>query len=219
MQFVMKELVDDFKLRTNIDCDLVIGSSGKLTAQITEGAPYNLFVAANMMYPEYIHSEGLSPSPPEIYAYGKLVLWSVDPTVNPSLDLLKSDVVDKIAIANPQTAPYGEAAIEVLKHHSLLDSVKHKLVYGESIAQTNQFIVTGAAKIGFTSLSVVSSELMRSKGKWMLIEKEEYNSIAQGVALISRDDEMDELAMKFYSYLFSEEASLILEEFGYSRNE
>ena len=219
MQFVMKELVDDFKLRTNIDCDLVIGSSGKLTAQITEGAPYNLFVAANMKYPEYIYSQGLSPTPPEIYAYGKLVLWSVDPSINPSLDLLKSEAIDKIAIANPQTAPYGEAAIEVLKNHSLMDSVKQKLVYGESIAQTNQFIVTEAATLGFTSLSVVSSELMRGKGKWILIEKEDYNSIAQGVILIKMNDKLDKMAMAFYSYLFSEEASLILEEFGYSRYE
>ena len=100
-----------------------------------------------------------------------------------------------------------------------MDSVKQKLVYGESIAQTNQFIVTEAATLGFTSLSVVSSELMRGKGKWMLIEKEDYNSIAQGVILIRMNDKLDKMAMEFYSYLFSEEASLILEEFGYSRYE
>ena len=219
MQFVMKKLVEDFNIRTNIECDLVVSSSGKLTAQIIEGAPYNLLVAANMMYPEYIYDQGLSPAPPEIYAYGKLVLWSVNSAADPSLELLDHEAVKKIAIANPQTAPYGEAAIEVLKKHQLLESVKDKLVYGESIAQTNQFIVTGAATLGFTSLSVVRSELMRSKGNWTLIEEDDYRPIAQGVVLVTKNKEIDQFSEEFYKYLFSEEAGLILEEFGYSRNE
>ena len=219
MQFVMKELVEDFKLRTNIDCDLIIASSGKLTAQIVEGAPYNLFVAANLMYPEHIHNQGLTAKTPEIYAYGKLVLWSVKPSFSPALDLLDQEVVEKIAIANPQTAPYGEAAIEVLKKNHLFDSVKEKLVYGESIAQTNQFIVTGAATVGFTSLSVVRSELMRNKGSWIPIEEADYQPIAQGVVIINQDQMQDRLSEEFYNYLFSEEAGEILEDFGYSRNE
>ena len=219
MQFVMKKLADDFSMRSNVACDLVIASSGKLTAQITEGAPYHLFVAANTMYPEYIYSQGLAPNPPEIYAYGKLVLWTVDPTITPSLELLVDNAVEKIAIANPQTAPYGEAAIEVLRKNDLFDSVKHKLVYGESVAQTNQFIVTGAATIGFTSLSVVKSELMRGKGQYLLLSEEDYTSIAQGVVLIRTNEEIDKLAEHFYTYLFSEEAGEILEEFGYSRDE
>ena len=219
MQFVMKKLADDFSMRTNIACDLIIASSGKLTAQITEGAPYNVFVAANMKYPEHIYSKGLASAPTKIYAYGRLVLWTVDPTLEPTLSLLNENTIQKIAIANPQTAPYGEAAIEVLKKNDLLDAVEHKLVYGESVAQTNQFIVTGAASIGFTSLSVVKSELMRGKGRYLLIEEEDYSPIAQGVVLINRNDEKDKLALAFYNYLFSEEAGEILLEFGYSRDE
>lgn len=219
MQFVMHELVEDFNLRTNIECDLIIGSSGKLTAQISEGAPYDILVAANMKYPEFIHAQGLSTNPPKIYAYGKLVLWTADSSLDPSLELLLSNSTDKIALANPQTAPYGEAAIDVLKKHGLLDSLQHKLVYGESVAQTNQFIISGAADVGFTALSVVKSELMRNKGKWMLIDKEDYKPIAQGVVLLNTKKKVNRLAKEFYDYLFSEEAGEILEEFGYSRNE
>ena len=219
MQFVMKKLADDFSVRTNIACDLIIASSGKLTAQITEGAPYNIFVAANMKYPEHVYSKGLASDPAKIYAYGRLVLWTVDPSLEPTMELLNEDVIQKIAIANPQTAPYGEAAIEVLRKNDLLDSVEHKLVYGESVAQTNQFIVTGAATIGFTSLSVVKSELMRGKGKFLLVEEDDYTPIAQGVVLINTNDEIDKLAEEFYNYLFSEEAGEILLEFGYSRDE
>ena len=219
MQFVMKKLADDFSLRTNIACDLIIASSGKLTAQITEGAPYNVFVAANMMYPEHVYSKGLASAPAKIYAYGKLVLWTVDPTLEPTMALLNDNAIDKIAIANPQTAPYGEAAVEVLRKNDLMDSVEHKLVYGESVAQTNQFIVTGAVTLGFTSLSVVKSELMRGKGRYLLINEEDYSPIAQGVVLINMNDEIDRLAEEFYNYLFSEEAGEILLEFGYSRDE
>ena len=219
MQFVMQELVEDFGLRTDIECDLIIGSSGKLTAQIVEGAPYNIFVAANMKYPEYVHNQGLTTGPPEIYAYGKLVLWTAEASLDPSLEMLLEESTDKIALANPQTAPYGEAAIEILKKNGLLDSIQDKLVYGESVAQTNQFIVTGAADVGFTALSVVRSEFMRNEGNWILMDEDDYNPIAQGVVLINSNKDANRLANEFYEYLFSNEADEILEDFGYSRNE
>ena len=219
MQFVMQELVEDFRLRTDIECDLIIGSSGKLTAQIVEGAPYDVLVAANMKYPEYIYDQGLTVNPPEIYAYGKLVLWTADPSLVPNLELLLHESTAKIALANPQTAPYGEAAIEVLKKNGLLDTLQEKLVYGESVAQTNQFIITGAADVGFTALSVVKSELMRNKGDWFLIDEDDYQPIAQGVVLINSNKDTHRHAKNFYQYLFSVEAGEILEDFGYSRNE
>lgn len=220
MQYVMKELVDDFAYKTGQQCDLIIGSTGKLTAQIAEGAPYDLLIAANMMYPEYLHARGLSLEEPKIYAYGKLVLWTVLDDVDPDISLLNTDAVKKIALANPKTAPYGEAAIQVLKYHGLLDSVKDKLVYGESVAQTNQFITTGAASLGFTALSVVKSDLMRNTGRWALLPEDQYELLAQGVLLIDgQDREIHPAAENFYEYLFSDDAVKILEEFGYSSYE
>lgn len=219
MQFVMTELVNNFSEKNNVECDLIIGSSGKITAQITEGAPYDVFVAANMKYPEFVYSKGLSNRPPQVYGYGKLVLWSADASIDPSLDLLLDESVETIAIANPQTAPYGEAAMQVLRNNNLLDSIGSKLVFGESIAQTNQFIVAQAATVGFTALSVVLSDTMKNKGKWIVLSEEDYRPISQGALLISRDKKVNDKAEQFYTYLFSKEAADILEEFGYSKYE
>lgn len=219
MQFAIDSLVTDFTDRTGIPCDLVISSSGKLTAQIMEGAPYDILLAANMKYPDYIYSNGKSSGPPQVYAYGKLVLWSLHPNTELSLEVLADSTVEKIALPNPKTAPYGEAAIKLLRKKGLLDSVSHKFVYGESIAQTNQFITTEAVALGFTSLSVVLSEPMKNIGRWVVLPEREYDPIKQGAVLIEHDNGQNQLSEKFFDYLLSAEAGKILEEFGYSRSE
>ncbi len=219
MQYAIRALAVDFTNRTDIQCDLVISSSGKLTAQIMEGAPYDIFLAANMKYPEYLYSNNMAANSPKIYAYGKLILWTTDPDSELSIDILTDSSVGKIAIANPKTAPYGEAAMEVLENMDIMDSISDKLVYGESIAQTNQFVTTEAVEFGFTALSVVLSEPLRGKGKWIVIPEDQYNSIEQGVVIIKHDKGVNQLSQRFFTYLFSEEAGKILEEFGYSRSE
>ncbi len=219
MQYAIRALAADFTDRTDIQCDLVISSSGKLTAQIMEGAPYDIFLAANMKYPEYLESNKKAANTPKIYAYGKLVLWTVDPDSELSIDILTDSTVGKIAIANPKTAPYGEAAIEVLEKRDLFDSISDKLVYGESIAQTNQFVSTEAVELGFTALSVVLSDPLKGKGRWIVIPENQYSPIEQGVVLIKHNKGVNQLSQSFFTYLFSEEAGKILEEFGYSRSE
>ena len=219
MQYVIKELATDFTDRTNINCDIIIGSSGKLTAQIVEGAPYNILLSADMKYPELIYSKSLSLDSPEIFSYGKLVLWTADAAIDPSLDALTHPGIERIAIANPKTAPFGEVALALLGKNGILDAVSDKLVYGESIAQTNQFISTKAVSMGFTSLSSVLAEPMKELGKWNLIPEEQYAPIPHGAVVIDMGKDQNELAKEFYNYLFSEEAGKILEEFGYSRDE
>lgn len=218
MQFAMEALVAQFTARTGISCEVIIGSSGKLTAQIKEGAPYDLFVAANLLYPEEIARSGRAKSPPEIYAYGTLVLWTLTEGLEPSLEVLSGQEVTHIALANPKTAPYGRAAEEVLHYYSLYDSLRPKLVFGESIAQTNQFIASGAAEIGFTSLSVVVSPAMKGKGKWIALDSAGYSPIEQAVVLLNRDEATGG-AQLFYDFLLSEEAGQVLKNFGYSRRE
>jgi len=219
MQFAMEEIASKFESKTGIICELVISSSGKLTAQIKEGAPYDVFVSANMKYPEEIHKSGLSQSAPKVYAHGKLVLWTTVDKIEPSIDILNSDKVEHIAIANPKTAPYGLAAMEVLDFHNIKNQVINKLVYGESISQTNQFISSKAANIGFTSMSVVLSPEVKGKGKWVELSSAEYTPIKQGVVVIERDNIVGQPALDFYEYLFSEESKEILTNFGYTINE
>lgn len=215
MQFVMKEMVKDFEQQTNIQCDIIVGSSGKLTAQIKEGAPYDILVAANMKYPQEIYTSGLSHAKPKVYAYGKLALWSVNKHIKPSLNLLKDTTIKHIALANPETAPYGFAALEVLKNEHIYNDIQNKLVFGESISQTNQFITLQSAEIGFTAMSVVLSPQLKNTGNWVEIDLKNYSPIEQGIVVIKQKDKINPLALKFYDYLFSAKSKEILRQYGY----
>ncbi|WP_103068842.1 molybdate ABC transporter substrate-binding protein [Aquimarina sediminis] len=216
MQFAIKELAKKFTLQTGIKCDLIISSSGKLTAQIKEGAPFDIFISADMKYPTELYNAGFTAGKPKIYGYGKLVLWSMIDTLEPSIDILKNSKIRHIAIANPKTAPYGKATIETLKHYGIYESVKDKLVYGESISQTNQFIVSKSAGIGFTSKSVVLSPQIKEKGKWIAINETVHTSISQGVIILKSNVVRKNEAKKFYDFISSIAARKILRDFGYS---
>ncbi len=216
MQFAMEELTEAFTRKTGIRCEITVSSSGKLTAQIKKGAPFDVFVSADMKYPLEILKSGLAATRPKVYAYGKLVFWSMKDDINPSLEMLHNNSFRHIALANPKLAPYGVAAIEVLKNHQLLEKVEKKLVYGESIAQTNQFVITGAAEVGFTAMSVVLSPQMKGKGKWIEINQIDYPPIEQGVVVVKRENSPADNALKFYEFLSSKEAIAILETFGYA---
>ncbi|WP_378178212.1 molybdate ABC transporter substrate-binding protein [Aquimarina sp. SS2-1] len=215
MQFAIEEITKTFTEQSGILCELVISSSGKLTTQIKEGAPYDIFIAANMKYPEEIYKSKLAVHAPKIHAYGQLVLWSVYDDIEPSLEILTNESLQHIALANPKTAPYGKAAIELLKNYGIYHNVKDKLVFGESIAQTNQFITSKASEIGFTAKSVVLSPKMKDTGNWVILDKKLYQPIEQGIVMIKRENQNKKNVQQFYNFLFSPEAKEILKEFGY----
>ncbi len=216
MRFVMSELVQVFSASTGIDCALVTGSSGKLMAQIKAGAPYDVFMSADMKYPTELFDLGLTTTQPSVYAYGKLVLWSMTDGFEPDINALTQGHIRHIAIANAEIAPYGRAAVTVLKNSNIYGLVEEKLIYGESISQTNQFIVSGAAEIGFTAMSVVLSEKMKGKGKWIPINERLYDKIEQGVVLINNESAFSEEARQFYDFLLSDQGQKVLNRYGYS---
>lgn len=218
MQFAMKEILKEFKGQTGIKCQMMTSSSGKLTAQIKEGAPYHIFVSANMKYPQDLFDDGFTTSKPEIYAFGRLVLWSNIDGVIVSLDSLSNKSINHIALANPKMAPYGVAAKEVLESLGLYEKLEGKLVFGESVAQCNQFILSKSAEMGFTAKSVVLSQNAKDQGQWIDVDASIYSPIEQG-AVIVRQGEMQAEAKEFYEFLFSERAALILQEFGYQIGE
>lgn len=216
MQFPMKELIQVFTQETGIKCESVISSSGILTAQIREGAPFDIFVSADMKYPAELYKRGFTVSPPKIYAYGKLILWTLNQSIKPSIELLADDSILHIALANPKTAPYGIAAVEVLEHAGLYSKVEKKLVFGESISQTSQFVVSGAAEIGFIAKSVVFTSEVENKGSWIEVDKNYYTPIAQGVVVLKNRKKHAKPAKRFYEFLFSVKGKEILNKFGYS---
>ena len=132
--------------------------------------------------------------------------------------LLNEDT-NHIALANPKTAPYGAAAIEVLAHYGILEKIERKLVYGESISQVNQFVISKAAEFGFTAKSVILSPGIKDKGYWEELNPEIYTPIAQGVVLLKANESKYEKAQLFYDFLFSAQAQQILLQYGYEVNE
>jgi molybdate transport system substrate-binding protein len=212
MQPAARVLADTFTARTGIPCDLVIGASGSLAVQIREGAPYDLLLAADMVYPAMLHEEGIAVAPPRAYARGRLVMWTTRSGLRPGWELLESDTVRHIALANPRTAPYGAAALEAMERAGLRARVAHKFVQGENIAQTSQFILSGAAEVGFTALSVVQSPEMQGQGRWIEVDSATYAPIWQGSVVLKRQPEQ---AQAFQDFLFSPGAQQILKSFGY----
>jgi molybdate transport system substrate-binding protein len=215
-QYAMKQIEIEFEKETGKQVELIIGSSGKHTAQIKEGAPYDIFISADMEYPQTLFKDGVALAQPKIYAYGTLVLWTTKEIdlLNPNVLLLPE--VKAIAIANPKLAPYGEAAVSAMKYYKLYEKVEAKLVYGENISQVNQYINSKTADIGFTAKSVVLSPEMIGKGKWVELNKKSYQPIAQGAVLLKGSLERNkEGSEQFYNYLYSEKAKKIFKKYGY----
>ncbi len=213
-QYAGHELVAAFENKTGISCDLIIGSSGKISAQILSGAPFDVFLSADTSYIHHLLAEGMVRGESRLYAEGQLVLWTADKKLNPGLDILLSDAIEHIALPNPDLAPYGAAAELALRKIGIYEEIQPKLVFGESIAQTNQFIVTGSADIGFTAKSVVMAPTMMKQGKWSPVNPSLYPYILQSAAMI-QSGHYEEEASSFFSFLFSSEGQDILKKFGY----
>ncbi|HRI19421.1 MAG TPA: molybdate ABC transporter substrate-binding protein [Panacibacter sp.] len=218
MQYAMNALKAQFEKETGIKVEVILGSSGKLTQQIQEGAPFDIFISADTKYPQTLWQGKFATDTPKIYANGVLVLWTARNNLKPevNLQILLMDDVKKIAIANPKTAPYGAAAEEILKRYKLYNTLQKKLVYGESISQTNQFIMSQAADIGFTAKSAVVSDELKGKGSWVEIAHNAYSAIEQAAVILKHGAETNkEASEKFYTYLYSAEAKKIYKRFGY----
>lgn len=217
VQYTFEEIKSEFEKETGINIKTIVGSSGKFTAQIENGAPFDVFLSADMDYPMTLAKEGLTFNDPKIYAYGTLVLWTLnDMDLSSGLGVLNDPAVKKIAVAVPNTAPYGRQAVNALKHEDLYELVNKKLVYGESIAQVNQFITTQAADIGFTAKSVVLAANMKDKGHWIEVSQDAYDPIAQGAVILkhAEKEHLDE-AKTFFDFLYSEKAGEIFKRYGY----
>lgn len=218
VQYAMEAIKAKFEQETGIKVEVIVGSSGKLTQQIQEGAPFDVFVSADTKYPLTLYQNKLTTASPKVYATGVLVLWTARDDIKPTADLsfLLQENIKKIALANPQTAPYGAAAEELLKTYKLYDRVQSKLVFGESIAQTNQFIITKSADVGFTAKSVVLADEIKGKGVWIELDRKAYKPIEQAAVILKHGGETNRiLSEKFYNYLYSKSAKEIFSKFGY----
>lgn len=217
VKYAFDELATEFTEQTGVAVRGVVSSSGKLSSQIKSGAPYDVFLSADMEYPAILFKDGQATSPPKVYAYGALVLWTAaDVDLSKGVAGLVDSSFKKVAIASPKLAPYGREAIKALDFYKVRAAVEPKLVYGESISQVNQYIDTKSVEVGFTAKSVVLSPELQGKGKWVEVPNESYAPIAQGLVILRHGSENNgEAARKFYGFVFSSKAQAILTKYGY----
>jgi molybdate transport system substrate-binding protein len=218
VSYAIDELKDEFN-KTYPDTKVIVtlGSSGKLTAQIKNGAPYELFLAANMGYPEALYKEGVAVTKPIIYAQGALALFSKEKLdLSKGIMLLEDTSIKKIAIANPETAPYGKAAIQAMKKSEIYKNIEPKLVYAESISQVVTYALT-EADIGIIAKSSLYSQQMKEYKEgvnWSDVDSKLYTPIDQGIVLL-KSAETNKEASAFYDFMLSQKAKDILIKYGY----
>lgn len=212
----MNALVEGFEAESTHKLRVVYGSSGRLFAQISNGAPFDAFLSADSVKPAGLIENGYGvPGSQMTYAIGRLALWSnkIDVGVN-GKDILLSENFSAIAIANPRLAPYGLAAKQSIESMGLWEQLKRKLVQGENISQTYQFVFTGNADIGFVSYSQLGGGNSGNATNYWLVPSEYHDAITQDSVLLERGAD-NKAALEFIAYLKSDSASKLIESFGY----
>ncbi len=216
----LQEVANNYEKRSGISVKLSFGASGALTQQIQNGAPFDLFFSADMDYPRQLISTGHADGATLYrYAVGQLVLWvpkdSPLDVEHKGIDVLLDPSVKKIAIGNPQHAPYGRAAAAALKHYGLYEKVSDRLVLGENISQAAQFVESGNAQIGFVAFAHVVAPAMQGKGRYWVVPTDAYPPLDQGVVILSSSPHKQE-ALAFLNYVKSSEATSVLKRYGFS---
>lgn len=216
----LTEIAAKYRKATGHTVQLAFGSSGNLFNQVQNGAPFDVFFSADLDYPQKLVGAGVAePSSLYRYAVGRLVLWI--PASSPldvehrEMNALLDPSVKKIAIANPQHAPYGRAAVAALKHFGLYDKVADRLVLGENVSQAAQFVESGNAQAGIVALSHALAPAMKDKGRYWEIPAEAHPALEQGVVILSHSPNKKEAAA-FLEYLKTAESVAVLRGYGFS---
>src|SRR5687768_13777829 len=212
-----EEMGREFESNHQTKVVFVFGSTGLLTRQIENGAPFDVFAAANESYIDQLQEKGLIVEGTRtIYGRGRIVMWTTADSplkLEKIQDLVNPDV-HRIAIANPDHAPYGQAAREALETAGIWETVRPRLVYGDNIRQTLQFAETGNVEVAIVALSLS----VQSKGRWVLIPSDLHKQILQGIGVI-KGTKQEEAARKFCSFVGGEKGRNILKKYGFSFNE
>lgn len=218
LRFALDSVVQVYEKTHPGKVEVTYGSSGKLSEQIINGAPFHILFSADVAYPEYLANAKQTSSEIYRYAKGRIVVWSkkLDPTMKGLMTLMDSRV-QKVAIANPKHAPYGKRAMESFEYYKIMSNVKEKLVYGENVSQAAQFTTTGAADAGVIALSLaLSPNMQKENGKYVLIPEAAHTPLLQA-AVITRYGKKQKLATEFFAFIKSEQAISILKHYGFTR--
>ena len=218
LTYALKEIGTNYEKQSGAHVNISFGSSGNLSTQIANGAPFDVFFSADIGYPKKLETDGLTePNTMYQYAVGRIVLWAPKESkidVSKGMISLTSPDVRRIAIANPQHAPYGRAAVSAMTSATVYENLKDKLVFGENVAQAAQFVASGNAQIGIIALSLALSPAMVDKGRYWEIPLNSYPRIEQGAVVVKASKNKD-TAKAFLAYVRSPNASAILKRYGF----
>jgi molybdate transport system substrate-binding protein len=219
LQAVFPTLADRFERETGHAVRATFGSSGNFFAQIQNGAPFDLFFSADIEYPKQLETvRQAEPGTLREYARGQLVLWTRKSTgidIRAGLVVVNDSRVKHIAIANPEHAPYGRAAVAALQHEKLYDGVRAKFVLGENISQAAQFAQSGNAEIGILALSLALAPALGNSGAYVMVPPSFYPPIEQAAVVLSASHNKD-LARQFLSFVERPDIARILEAAGFA---
>jgi len=220
MSAALPQLVAGYTKKTGQAVKLSFGSSGNLTNQIRNGAPFDVFFSADQEYPQQLIAEGLAQKETFYrYAIGRLVLWvPADSPLDVSklgMKALLDPSVKKISMANPAHAPYGRAAEAALRHFGIYDQVSSRLVLGENVSQAAQFVESGNAQAGLIALSHALAPAMKDKGRYWTVPLDAYPTLNQAAVVLSKSKYQD-AARKFLDFLHSPEATSLLTTYGFN---
>jgi molybdate transport system substrate-binding protein len=218
LQFAMQDISTKFEQKSSNHIKVIYGSSGNFAQQIQNGAPFDMFFSANIDYPKQLEASGLT-EPDSLYQYakGKIVVWVPNDShvdVHSGVQALLAPSIKKIAIANPQHAPYGKAAVSAMEKAGVYDKVKDKLVLGENISQTASFVVSGSADVGIVALSLALSPNMKSKGRFTEIPGTDYPPIEQACVIL-RASKNTAAAKAFLEFMKTDTIKDVLRNYGF----
>src|SRR5579862_2329655 len=218
LQFAMQDIATGFQKQTGKQIKLIYGSSGNFFQQIQNGAPFDMFFSANLDYPKQLDAAGLiEPGSFYQYARGKIVIWVRNESkldLKSGMKVLLDPSVKKIAVANPQHAPYGQAAVAAMQKENIYDQVKDKFVLGENISQTASFVVSGSADVGIVALSLALSPNMKDKGRYAEVPGEEYPPIEQACVILG-SSKNKETARQFMAFIKTSAIADVLRSYGF----
>jgi molybdate transport system substrate-binding protein len=219
LTFAFKDVVAQYQKQTGNVVKLSYGSSGNFFSQIQNGAPFDLFFSADIGYPQKLEAAGLTvPGSTYEYATGKIVIWVPNASkidLSRGLGTLLDPGIRKIAIANPEHAPYGVAAVAAMRHDGIYDKVKGKLVLGENISQTAQFVESGNVDVGILALSLAVAPAMKDKGRYVEIPAADYPPIVQA-GVILKSSRNKELAERFMNFMKEPATVALMARYGFS---
>ncbi|MDO8431110.1 MAG: molybdate ABC transporter substrate-binding protein [Candidatus Binatus sp.] len=219
LTFAFKDVATRFEQQTGNAVKLSYGSSGNFFSQIQNGAPYDLFFSADIDYPKKLEAAGLTEAGTLYpYANGRIVLWAPDESkldLSRGLQALLEPALRKIAIANPEHAPYGRAAVAAMRHEGIYDKVRDKLVLGENVSQAAQFVQSGNADIGIVALSLAVAPAMKARGRFVEVPAADYPAIVQAAVILKSSHEK-QVAWQFLNFLKEPAVAALMQQHGFT---